>query len=305
RVAIDGDVCVVTAPLDDDNGESSGSAYVYQYDGDWFQLQKLVAKLGSEGDQFGLGLAMDLERIVIGAPWSDDGKGQAYLFDRGNVMFFESELFTDPNGESMDNFAFAIDVENDYVAIGSYLDDDVASDAGSVFVFASGFSGWDLYQHILPTGNFAADDQFGVSVSLNELNLLIGSRYAIVNGEQAGDVTVYEQGKNLWQERSTITSINPTLNAEFGWAVALDGDHGLIGGPWLEPDGEAQFYDGFVTSCECVGDLNGDNTVGVTDLLQLIGEWGLCENCAEDLDGNGFVDVSDILQLISYWGDCQ
>ena len=47
RVAIEGDVCIVTAPLDDDNGESSGSAYVYQYDGAWFQLQKLTAKNGT------------------------------------------------------------------------------------------------------------------------------------------------------------------------------------------------------------------------------------------------------------------
>jgi hypothetical protein len=277
---------------------------VYQYDGDWFQLQKLVAKLGSEGDQFGLGLAMDLERIVIGAPWSDDGKGQAHLFDRGNVMFFESELFIDPNGESMDNFGFAIDVETDTVAIGSYLNDDVATDAGSVFIFASDLSGWDLYQHILPTGNFAAEDQFGVSVSLNDSNLLIGSRYGLVNGEQAGDVTSYEIKGGVWLEGSTIVSPNPTLNAEFGWAVAIDGDYGLIGEPWLEPDGNAHFYDGFMSSCECVGDLNGDNVVGVTDLLQLIGEWGFCENCDEDLDGNGFVDVSDLLQLINFWGAC-
>jgi hypothetical protein len=204
----------------------------------------------------------------------------------------------------MDNFGFAIDVETDTVAIGSYLNDDVAPNAGSVFIFASDLSGWDLYQHILPTGDFATDEQFGVSVSIDESNLMIGSRYAQVNGVQAGSVTVYEQGEYFWQERSTINSPNPSLNAEFGWAVALDGNHGLIGGPWLEPDGEAQFYDGFVTSCECVGDLNGDNVVGVTDLLQLIEEWGFCESCDEDLDGNGFVDVSDLLQLINFWGTC-
>ena len=305
RVAIDGDVCIVTAPLDDDNGSSSGSAYVYQFDGAWFQLQKLTAKTAVSGDQFGLGLAMDGERIVIGAPWAEDGKGRAHLFDRANVMFFESEVFTDPNGASMDNFSFGIDVEGDVVSIGSYLDDDIAPDAGSVFVFASGFAGWELLQHIEPSGKFNSDRQFGVSVSMTDSVMLVGSRYALVDGVQAGDVTTYESENLYWQERSVIISPEPTLDAEFGWAVALDGDNGIVGGPWLEPDGEVRFYEGFIDSCGCIGDFDGDSVIGVSDLLQLIGAWGNCDNCDEDLDSNGIVDVSDILLLISSWGECQ
>ena len=50
--------------LDDDNGESSGSVYVFQYDGDWFQLQKIAAEAGLSSDQFGLGLAMDGDGFV-------------------------------------------------------------------------------------------------------------------------------------------------------------------------------------------------------------------------------------------------
>ncbi len=301
RVAIEGDVCIVTAPLDDDNGESSGSAYVYQYDGDWFQLQKLTAKSGAPGDQFGLGLAMDGERIVIGAPWADDGKGRAHLFDRGDVTFFEWEVFTDPNGESMDNFSFAIDVYGDNVVIGSYLDDDVAIDAGSVLIFARTFdAGWVLHEQLYPESE-TLGQQFGVSVDIDNTVLLVGSRYAPVDGMSAGDVSVFERESMYWEKQATIVSEEPTTEAEFGWAVALDGDNGIIGGPWLEPDGEAKF---FKMECGCVGDFDGDGLVGVTDLLQLIGVWGECDSCEEDLDGNGIIDVSDILQLISSWGEC-
>ena len=301
RVAIEGDVCIVTAPLDDDNGESSGSAYVYQYDGDWFQLQKLTAKSGAPGDQFGLGLAMDGERIVIGAPWADDGKGRAHLFDRGDAMFFESEVFVDPNGESMDNFSFAIDVYGDNVVIGSYLDDDVAIDAGSVLIFARTFdAGWILHEQLYPESE-TLGQQFGVSVDIDNTVLLVGSRYAPVDGMSAGDVSVFERESMYWEKQATIVSEEPTIEAEFGWAVALDGDNGIIGGPWLEPDGEAQFFN---MGCSCIGDVDGDGAVGVADLLQLIDVWGACESCEEDLDGNGIIDVSDILQLISSWGEC-
>lgn len=304
RVAIEGDVCVVTSPLDDDNGSSSGSAYVYQFDGAWFQLQKLTAKTGASSNQFGLGLAMDGERIVIGAPWADDGKGKAHIFDRGDVMFFESAVLTDPNGSSMDNFSFGMDVDGDLIAIGSYLDDDVAEDAGSLFLFQNGFSGWDLLQHIEPSGVSINDDQFSVSVAIDNSVMLVGSRFTEVDGLPAGSVTVFDLIDTMWQQRSVIVSPEPTLEAEFGWAVAVNGDYGLVGGPWLEPDGEVRFYQGFIYSCGCVGDFDGDSVVGVSDLLQLIGAWGACQDCQEDLDGNGFVDVGDVLQLISAWGEC-
>ena len=300
QVAIEGDVCVVTAPLDDDNGASSGSAYVFQFDGSWFQLQKLIAKAGTRDEQFGLGLAMEGERIVVGAPWADDGTGKAHIFDRGNVMFFETAVLADPNGESMDQFGFGIDVDEDVIVIGSYLDDDAGENTGSVFIYELGIDGWILNHHMMPFESNVGVE-FGVSVSIKDSTLLVGSRYAIVDGLQAGNVTVFEN----WQEQSVLVSPNPTAAAEFGWAVALDGDNALIGAPWLEPDGEVQFFEGFISSCNCIGDLNQDGMIGVTDLLQIISVWGSCQGCEEDLDGNGFVDVSDLLQLISAWGECE
>ena len=49
--------------------------------------------------------------------------------------------------------------------------------------------------------------------------------------------------------------------------------------------------------------LDGDGTVGVTDLIALITAWGPC-SCAADLDGNGAVDVVDLVALITAWGGC-
>jgi hypothetical protein len=49
------------------------------------------------------------------------------------------------------------------------------------------------------------------------------------------------------------------------------------------------------------GDLNGDGSVNVTDLLMIISAWGPCPDCVEDLNGDGEVNVSDLLLIISYW----
>lgn len=57
----------------------------------------------------------------------------------------------------------------------------------------------------------------------------------------------------------------------------------------------------------CLGDLNGDGVVNVSDMLALLGDWGPCNggDCDADLNNDGVVDVSDLLILLSNWGACE
>ena len=60
-----------------------------------------------------------------------------------------------------------------------------------------------------------------------------------------------------------------------------------------------------ITPSAIVGDLDGDCSVSVTDLLLLFSRWGPCDNCKacpEDLDGDCVVNVTDLLILFANWG---
>ena len=62
---------------------------------------------------------------------------------------------------------------------------------------------------------------------------------------------------------------------------------------------------GVPDSCQgCAGDIDGDNTIGVGDLLVIIEAWGTCENCAADINDDGVVDVTDLLYIVGNWGPC-
>ncbi|MCH8316047.1 MAG: CotH kinase family protein [Planctomycetes bacterium] len=57
----------------------------------------------------------------------------------------------------------------------------------------------------------------------------------------------------------------------------------------------------------CPWDIDGNNDVGVKDLLFLLGAWGPCPkkgDCPADFDNNGDVDVPDLLDLLGNWGPC-
>jgi len=57
----------------------------------------------------------------------------------------------------------------------------------------------------------------------------------------------------------------------------------------------------------CEGDTDGDLTIGLSDLLTVLSEWGSCVSstgCAGDIDGDGFIGLSDLLAVLAGWGDC-
>ena len=72
----------------------------------------------------------------------------------------------------------------------------------------------------------------------------------------------------------------------------------------------ASFSDGssavYLAAVSLLGDLDGDDSVGITDLLILLSRWGPCpdppDECPADLDLDGSVGVLDLLNLLANWG---
>ena len=91
-VAVDGDTIVVGAHQDDDNGDLSGSAYVFTRDsaGGWRQRDKLTASAGEAGDRYGYSVGVSGDAIVVGA-YSDD-RNEA---NTGAVYFLRIPGWTD------------------------------------------------------------------------------------------------------------------------------------------------------------------------------------------------------------------
>lgn len=68
-VALSGTTALIGAPFDGDNGEFSGSAYLFDADG---SVEKLTASDGEAGDQFGSSVALSDAAALVGSPFDDD-----------------------------------------------------------------------------------------------------------------------------------------------------------------------------------------------------------------------------------------
>ena len=74
----------------------------------------------------------------------------------------------------------------------------------------------------------------------------------------------------------------------------------------FNPQQEDSDDDGIGDACEGPpGDLDGDGTVGASDLLIMLANWGPCGDCKDclaDLNGDCVVGASDLLILLANWG---
>ncbi len=125
-VSISGDVAVVGARLDDDNGNASGSAYVFRWNGSaWVQQAKLTASDGAAGDFFGFSVSISGDVAVIGAFFDDDNginSGSAYVFQKpvgGWVDMTQTAKLTASDGAANDIFGHSVSISGEVAVVGA------------------------------------------------------------------------------------------------------------------------------------------------------------------------------------------
>jgi hypothetical protein len=151
-VAISGDTIVIGAPLDDDNGTESGSAYVFTpNDVDptkWDQQAKLLASDGVMWDRFGYSVAISGDTVVVGAFHDCDNgasSGSAYVFRYNGSKWVEEAKLLPSDGAAQDWFGHSVAISGDKAVVGApYNDANGLRDAGSAYAFTTSGSSYEL-----------------------------------------------------------------------------------------------------------------------------------------------------------------
>jgi hypothetical protein len=138
-VSLHGDTVIIGAEWDDDNGNNSGSAYVFtRSEGVWTQQAKLLPDDGDEEDNFGRSVSLGINTAVIGAWYSDDNgskSGSAYIFTRSGEVWTEQAKLLPSGGSFDDRFGGGVSISGDTAVIGAAWDEDALEDTGAVYVF--------------------------------------------------------------------------------------------------------------------------------------------------------------------------
>ena len=239
-VSLSGNRALVGSRFDDDNGNNSGSAYIFDVTTGNF-LQKLTPPDGAAGDQFGISVSLSDNRALVGSRLDNDNganSGSAYLFDvtTGNLL----QKLLAPDGAADDRFGFSVSLSGNRALVGSFLDDDNGTNSGSAYLFDV-TTGNFLQKFTPPDG--AEFDRFGTSVSLSGNTALVGRFGDEDNGSGSAYLFDVTTG-NLLQK---LTAPDGAEFDRFGRSVSLSGNMALVGA-YLDDDngtnsGSAYLFD--------------------------------------------------------------
>ena len=111
---------------DDDNGSTSGSAYVFRFDSQssaWVQEAKLLSSDVAGPALFGKQVAISGDAVLLGAR-DANGFGAAYVFRFDGAGWTEEQKLVAGDPAPVDRFGFSVGISGDSVVVGAALDDD-------------------------------------------------------------------------------------------------------------------------------------------------------------------------------------
>ncbi len=136
NVSVNDNFAVVGAYHNTENGGSSGSAYMFEWNGSsWPQATKLTASDGTIGDQFGKSVSIDNDLVVVGTE-SVNGlkRGSTYVYQREGDIWSELENLTASDGSPNDLFGSSVAIDSLTLIAGAPSDDALGTDAGSAYI---------------------------------------------------------------------------------------------------------------------------------------------------------------------------
>jgi len=253
-VSISGDYAVIGALLDDDNGNRSGSAYVFKRDSTtWTQQDKLLASDGVAEDNFGSSVSISGDYIVVSSRLDDDNgtnAGSAYVFKRDTTSWSQQAKLLASDGAAGDEFGISVSISGDYAIVGAYFDDDKGTNTGSAYVFKRNNTSWTQQSKLLPS---EADslDFIGSSVSISGDNVILSARFDDERGIDAGSAYVFRRDSTTWTQEAKLLASDGALDDNFGWSASISGDFAVIGAIGEDDNGSnsgsAYIYSGVST----------------------------------------------------------
>lgn len=236
-VAIDGNRVVVGVRTADINGTiNTGAAYVFErIDGEWQEVQKLTASNRRERDFFGESAALKGDWLFLGARGNDDREqegGAVYVFKRIDGQWEQVQILYPSDSQDFHGFSWEIALQGDRVFIGAPQDEDVAIQAGAVYVFELKDGEWVERQKIKPTSGISSF--FGTTIGVDGDHLIIGSPTDDTVADGAGAAYVFELQNGQWQRVDQLlpppVALPDSLEFDtFAREVALNGDWAFVG----------------------------------------------------------------------------
>jgi choice-of-anchor B domain-containing protein len=231
-LALKGGVLLVGAP---GQAERRGQVVVFRQGSapaSWSQQGTLVGAADDPGERFGIAVALDRDRALVGAPgqlFGDSARvGRAMVFRRNGNSWVKEAVLSAPGDAKLRGHGTALLFDGDAAYVSAVTSD---SAAGAVLQYRRGSSGsWDQVARITA----AVPEHpalFGMALARDGQDLLIGAPFS---NSGSGSVHVFRRAGSSWKEVQKVTTKGVGFSTQLGAALAASGGTAVAGAPLAE-----------------------------------------------------------------------
>jgi hypothetical protein len=259
----------------------SGAAYVFRRTATgWQQEAYLKASSPDEYDEFGYGVAVSGDTVVVGAPREDStakgiggdqeddsgrDTGAVFVFDRSGATWRQTAYVkasntyadpaivpaSDPLPPDGDFFGRSVAISGDMLAVGASGEKSAAtgidgdqndtSAPGAGAVYVFRRAGSSWVQEsYIKASDTRASASFGMSLAISDDLLAVGAMYAGDNG--GGAAYLFRRSGPSWVQEASFQDATLVSNDLFGYDVALSGDTLVVGAIGFGNPGQVYVY---------------------------------------------------------------
>jgi len=293
-VGIDGDLAVIGARYEDERGDNSGAAYIFERDaGVWTETKKLMSAVvdSADHDAFGHSVAISNDAVVVGK-YSDDeaatNAGAAYIFRNSGQDWVEEDKIMADDAIMNHAFSESVDINDDTVVIGATRDAQLGTNTGAAYVFVHSGGTWSQEAKLVSPSPQDFDN-FGWSVGIDGDLVVVGANVNHTAGNDSGAAYAYLRNGSTWEHESIFLPENADDYDHFGNSVDISGGRAVIGSPATNTSNTGSFY---------IFELTKDTDAGSTTWQENNGFDPDVPNDEQtlDSDGDGVQDIWEIFQ---------
>lgn len=214
------------------NQATPGRVYVYRRDGGvWTEARVLSADEAADADGFGSGVAIDGDRLVVGA----ENANAVYVFRKQDGVWVQAARVAAADSMATDQFGAAVALSGDRLIVGA---PEAGGSRGAAYVFEANGSGWRQVARF--EGEQAgAPERLGAAVAIDGDQAVAGAPAGKIDFFLAGYASspvpgaaqVYHRTGDGWQQQTRLTGAGAGNGAYVGHAVAIHDGQVMVGAP--------------------------------------------------------------------------
>ncbi|NOG54371.1 MAG: hypothetical protein HND57_08590 [Planctomycetes bacterium] len=241
-VCIDDNIAVVGAPGHDGVGLQAGAAYIFRRSdiSGWTEEAVLFEPNGSEFDLFGTAVGVSGDRVIIGVPGAEMGRGAVYVYHHSLSHGWQEEATLVASDRSTSaEFGEALSIDGGWILIGAPGHTDYS---GAAYIFRLTADGTWIEDAKLMPSKREEYTFFGHTVSLDCDVAVVGADHTISGPSLRGSVYIYRRSnEGAWSEEDRLRAWNENDLDFFGCSICVNHDRLLVGS-MQDPEGSLPGY---------------------------------------------------------------